>query len=113
MEAVHVDARERRLYALQAELCQVLAGPARQELLHLLGAGERTVSELVQATGLRQANVSQHLATMRQRNVVATRRAGTTIHYSLADPEILEACAIVRGILLRQLAEKQELVPRR
>lgn len=102
--------RERRLYTLQAELCQVLADPARQELLHLLGEGERTVGELVQATGLRQANVSQHLAVMRQRNVVATRREGTTIYYSLADPEILDACAIVLRVLVRQLEESRELV---
>lgn len=104
------DERERKLYALQAELCQVLADPVRQELLHLVGAGERTVGELVEATGLRQANVSQHLAMMRQRNIVTTRRAGTAIHYSLAYPEILEACTIVRGILVKQMEETRELI---
>jgi ArsR family transcriptional regulator, virulence genes transcriptional regulator len=106
------DERERRLYALQAELCQVLTEPARQELLHLIGERERTVGELVEATGLRQANVSQHLAVLRQRNVVTTRRVGTAISYSLAYPEILAACAIVRGILMKQLAETRELVAR-
>jgi ArsR family transcriptional regulator len=106
------DERERRLYTMQAELCQVLADPIRQELLHLIGARERTVGELVEATGLRQANVSQHLATMRQRNIVTTRRAGTAIYYALAYPEILEACAIVRGILIKQLEETRALVAR-
>jgi DNA-binding transcriptional ArsR family regulator len=104
------DERERKLYALQAELCQVLADPVRQELLHLIGAGERTVGELVAATGLRQANVSQHLALMRQRNIVATRRAGTAIYYALAYPEILDACAIVRGILVKRMEETRELI---
>src|SRR6516162_1375805 len=99
------DERERKLYALQAELCQVLIEPARQELLHLIGARERTVGELVEATGLRQANVSQHLAVLRQRNIVTTRRAGTAISYSLAYPEILDACAIIRGILIKQMEE--------
>lgn len=105
-----IDERERRLYALQAELCQVLADPVRQHLLHLIGERERTVGELVEATGLRQANVSQHLATMRQRNVVTSRRAGTTVYYALAYPEILEACAIVRGILMKQMEEARELI---
>jgi ArsR family transcriptional regulator len=106
------DERERRLYGMQAELCQVLADPVRQELLHLIGERERTVGELVEATGLRQANVSQHLATMRQRNIVTTRRAGTAICYSLAYPEILDACAIVRDILIKQLEQTRELVAR-
>ncbi len=106
------DERERRLYIMQAELCQVLTEPARQELLHLIGERERTVGELVEATGLRQANVSQHLAVLRQRNIVATRRVGTAIYYSLAYPEILQACAIVRGILMKQLEETRELVAR-
>lgn len=106
------DERERKLYALQAALCQVLTEPARQELLHLIGERERTVGELVEATGLRQANVSQHLAVLRQRNIVTTRRAGTTIYYSLAYPEILEACALIRGILMKQMEGARELITR-
>jgi len=105
-----MDEREQQLLVLQARVCQVLADPSRLELLHLLGTGERTVGELVAATGLRQANVSQHLTLLRQRGIVATRRAGTTVYYALADPEILEACAITRRILLRQLAAASALV---
>ena len=105
-----MDERERQLYSLQAQVCQLLADPSRLELLHLLGAGERTVGELVTATGLRQANVSQHLTLLRQRGIVAARRAGTTVLYALAYPEILEACAITRNILLRQLEATSALV---
>lgn len=105
-----MDERERKLFALQAQVCQVLADPSRLELLHLLGAGERTVGELVTATGLRQANVSQHLALLRQRGIVVPRRDGTTVYYTLAYPEILEACAITRRILLRQLEATSELI---
>jgi len=110
---VAVDERERQLFALQAQLCQVLSDPSRLELLHLLGDGERTVGELVAATGMRQANVSQHLTLLRQRGIVTTRRAGTTVHYALAYPEILEACAITRRILLRQLEATSALVGER
>jgi len=105
-----MDERERTLYALQAQLCQVLADPSRLELIHLIGTGERTVGELIATTGLRQANVSQHLALLRQRGIVATRREGTTVSYRLAYPEILEACALTRRILLRQLEAAGELV---
>ncbi len=105
-----MDARERKLYVLQAQLCQLLADPSRLELIHLIGTGEQTVSELIAVTGLRQANVSQHLSLLRQRGVVTTRREGTTVYYALTYPEILEACALTRRILVRQLEATRELV---
>lgn len=101
---------ERRLFARQAQLCQVLADPARLEILYHLSGDEKTVSQLVQLMGLRQSNVSQHLAVLRQGGVVGTRRAGTAVYYSLVDPEIIAACAITRRVLLRQLEASSELV---
>jgi DNA-binding transcriptional ArsR family regulator len=101
--------REEQLYRLQAELCRVLAEPTRLKLLSLLGAGPRPVKDLVEATGQRQAKISQHLAIMRQRGIVHTERVGTTIHYSLADPRILEACRITRKVLLEQLIQQGRL----
>src|SRR6266516_4579386 len=101
--------REEQLYRLQAELCHVLAEPTRLKLLSLLGERPRPVKDLVEATGERQAKISQHLAIMRQRGIVRTQRAGTEIHYSLADPRILEACHITREILLQQLTRQARL----
>lgn len=105
-----MEAWERKLLERQAQLCRVLADPSRLELLYHLGASEHTVGELVARTGLRQANVSQHLALLRERGVVRTRRVGTAIYYSLADPDILEACRLTRKILLRQLEATSELI---
>ncbi|MBE3560062.1 MAG: winged helix-turn-helix transcriptional regulator [Ktedonobacteraceae bacterium] len=98
--------RERQLYRLQAELCQVLADPTRLELLHLLGERPRVVKELVEATGQRQAKISQHLAVLRQHHIVHTQRIGTEIRYSLTTPRILEACRITHEILLQQLEQQ-------
>jgi ArsR family transcriptional regulator len=110
IKVIWLEERERKLYKLQADLCQILTDPIRLELLHLIGKGERTVGELVEATNLRQARVSQHLAVLRQRSIVNTRRVGTAVHYTLAYPEILDACAIVRRILVRQLEDQHDLV---
>ncbi len=101
--------REEQLYRLQAELCKVLAEPTRLKLLSLLGERPRPVKELVEATGERQAKISQHLTTMRQRGIVRTQRVGTEVHYSLADPRILEACRITREVLLQQLQQQASL----
>src|SRR5712691_3673222 len=101
--------REEQLYRLQAELCKVLAEPTRLKLLSLLGERPRAVKDLVEATGERQAKISQHLAIMRQRGIVRTQRVGTEVHYSLADPRMLEACHLTREILLQQLTRQASL----
>ncbi|HEX2912392.1 MAG TPA: metalloregulator ArsR/SmtB family transcription factor [Chloroflexia bacterium] len=107
------DARpeiNKEIYKMQAEICRTLADPVRLEILEALKDGERTVGELVDLTELRQANVSQHLAVMRQAGLVATRRQATTIYYSLAYPLITEACKITRQILMEQLAQNSQLL---
>jgi ArsR family transcriptional regulator len=94
---------------MQAELCQVLADPTRLELLELLAGRPRAVKELVEATGQRQAKISQHLAVMRQRGIVKAERFGAEMHYSLADRRILDACHITRELLLDALTRHGEL----
>lgn len=98
------------IYRLQAEICRTLADPIRLEIIENLKNGERTVSELVAAMGLRQANVSQHLAVLRQAGLVLTRRQATTVYYRLSYPEITEACRITRQILMEQLSQGSRLV---
>ncbi len=101
--------QEQQLFRLQADLCQTLADPTRLELLYLLDERPYAVKDLVQATGQRQAKISQHLAMLRQRGIVRAERVGTEMHYSLADPRILEACRITREVLLQQLAQQGTL----
>jgi ArsR family transcriptional regulator, virulence genes transcriptional regulator len=100
---------ERRLYQLQAELCHVMADPTRLELLTELREGPRSVKELTEATGQRQATISQHLAVMRQRGILRTERRGTQVYYSVTDTRILEACHITRAVLLQQLTAQGDL----
>jgi ArsR family transcriptional regulator, virulence genes transcriptional regulator len=101
--------QERHLYQLQAELCHVLAEPTRLEILHLLGERPRVVKELIEATGQRQAKISQHLSILRQRGIVRTERVGTEIRYSLETPRILDACRITREILLQRFDQQRRL----
>ena len=102
--------REEQLYRLQADLCQALADPTRLKLLSLLGAKPQAVKDLVAATGERQAKISQHLATMRQRGIVRAERVGNEMHYSLTDTRILEACHLTREVLLQRLTQQASLV---
>ena len=78
-----------------AEICRALTDPKRLALLHQLRDGERTAGSLAADLGCTLANASQHLAVLRHAGLVASRRDGTSIHYRLALPEILDACETV------------------
>lgn len=67
-------------------LSQALAEPSRRTILEQLRLGKRTVSELVAATGLKQPNVSNHLAKMRAQHIVFAERTGRHVYYSIAQP---------------------------
>jgi DNA-binding transcriptional ArsR family regulator len=97
------------IYQLQAEISKTLAHPLRLAILHNLKGGERTVNQLTQTIGASQSNISQHLAILRQRQIVKTRKDGTNIYYRVASPKISQACDMVREVLIEQLTEKQEL----
>jgi ArsR family transcriptional regulator len=101
---------EKRVLRLQSEICKTLANPKRLEIFHELREGEKTVGELCAATGLRQANVSQHLALMRHRKMVVERRDGNTVLYRIADKRITRACDIMRDFLIHQVSEDSKLV---
>ena len=86
-------------YSAHAEICAVFSNPARLLLLDLLGDGEKTVGELMERSGLSQANVSQHLAIMRHKGVVKARKDGKNAYYRVADARIVKAFKIIRGMV--------------
>ena len=94
---------ELELYRLQAEFCKGMAHPKRIYILSLLKEGEKTVNELAESAGISQANLSQHLALMRQLGLVKTRRSGLNVYYSVADHRIVEACELVRRAIGERL----------
>ena len=67
-------------------ISQALAENSRRAILEHLRFGQRTVSELVEATGLKQPNVSNHLAKLRENGLVRSERSGRMVYYSLATP---------------------------
>lgn len=72
-----------------AALLRLLGNERRLLLLcHLLVQKEASVGSLASHVGLSQPALSQHLAKLREDGLVTTRRSGTTIHYSIADPRV-------------------------
>jgi len=88
---------------LQAEVLKVLSSPRRLEILHVLADGPIEVGRLAAVLGVSQPNVSQHLAVMRTAGMVESERDGREIRYRLVDPDVLVACAVMRGVLERRV----------
>lgn len=102
----------KEVFILQAEICKTLANPKRLEIIAALKEGELSVGELVERLGITKANISQHLSVLRQRKVVSTRRDGVNIFYSINNPKIIEACALMKAVLLEQISEGERLAKR-
>ena len=73
-----------RAASAASDLLKALASPNRLMLLCQLINGERSVGDLASSLDLRPSTVSQHLALLRKDGLVATRRDGQTIYYSIA-----------------------------
>lgn len=86
-------------YIKQAELFRALAHPARLRILDILARQEACVCHLTTLLGQRQPYVSQHLAALREANLVADRREGTLVYYRLADHALADLLAEARMLV--------------
>ena len=100
------------LYKLKAELCKTFSDPTRLIIIDELRSGEKAVGELVQTIGVSQALVSRHLAILRERGVVQTRREGTSVYYRLSNAKICQACDMVHEILIDQITKNKKIMDR-
>jgi DNA-binding transcriptional ArsR family regulator len=98
------------LHVFKADFFKALAHPVRIRLLELLVVRERTVQELQQAVGLDQPVVSQQLAVLRAKNIVGTRKEGTTVRYAVRDPQLADLLAVARRIFNAHLVGTQAML---
>ena len=97
-------------YMLHSGLCKVLANPKRLEILDTLRKQEMTVNELINENGMTQANLSQHLAILRAREVVKTHREKNTIIYTISDFKILQAYDLIAEMLQEKASAQNEII---
>ena len=100
---------DRQIYKLHASICHTLANPKRLEIIDKLRARELSVTALAEALEISQSNLSQHLSLMRQRGILTTRREGLNIFYRLSNPKIIQACELMRQVLLEHLETSVEM----
>lgn len=100
----------RPLYQLKAEFFKTLGHPARIRVLELLSQREHAVSELLPEVGIEPANLSQQLAILRRAGLVTSRKAGSSVFYSLTSPQVAELLTVARNILTNVLTGQIELL---
>jgi ArsR family transcriptional regulator, virulence genes transcriptional regulator len=97
---------------LQADICKIFANDKRLNIINLLKDKEMSNNELIQATGLSKVMMSQHMSVLKSKGVIDARREGVQIYYRIANPKIIQACTLMREVLMEQLMEKEKAVSR-
>lgn len=93
------------LRRLKAEFFQALAHPTRVAILEQLREGELAAGTIIDRLGMEQANVSQHLAVLRAKQIVVNRKVGNQVFYSVRDPLIIQVLDLMRAYFQKHLSE--------
>jgi DNA-binding transcriptional ArsR family regulator len=99
-----------QLRRFKAEFFKALGHPARLVILDQLRWGERSVQELQVALEMDQSSVSQQLAVLRNKNIVDSRKEGTTVYYRVRDPMIFQLLDLARAIFNNHLIDTQSML---
>jgi ArsR family transcriptional regulator len=99
-----------KIFELHADVCKVFSNAKRLEILNTLRDKEMKASELIERIGLSKANLSQHMSVLKSKGVVFSRREGVNIYYRISNSKIIQACDLMREVLLEQLQEKGKMV---
>lgn len=94
----------------KAGVFQALGHPTRVAIVEFLRQGEMSVGSLCEKIGVEQANASQHLAVLRNKHIVETRKEGNQIFYRLRDPLLGEVLEKMREYFLAHMDEAVELL---
>jgi len=98
------------LQSFKADFFRALAHPIRIRILETLGERECSVQELQSALRLDQPVVSQQLAVLRAKNIVTSRKVGTTVRYALSDQLITKLLSVAREIFNNHLVDSQSML---
>jgi DNA-binding transcriptional ArsR family regulator len=98
------------LRQFKAEIFQALGHPTRVAIVEYLRYGEISVGRLCEKVGIEQANASQHLAVLRSKHIVETRKEGNQIFYRLRSPLVGDMLEMMRQYFFDHLNEAMEML---
>lgn len=94
--------------ALMADFFKVLSEVSRLQIICCLKSGAKNVTQIIEATGLGQANVSKHLKVLAQAGIVTRTQQGVSVYYEIANPFLFEVCDLVCESLVAQMYQQNQ-----
>jgi DNA-binding transcriptional ArsR family regulator len=97
------------VFEKQVLICKAFANSTRLHILDLLGGRDWAAGELQEELGISKANLSQHITVMKTAGVIVRSRRGKQVYFSLAMPEVKQACHLIRSVLRNQVQNSKRL----
>ena len=101
--------QNKEIFQIHAEYCRVLANPKRLMIMACLDRQELSVGELAEIIGSPMSTVSQHLNVLKNKYLVASRKEGQSVYYHPTDRRIMDACQIIRTVLIDIMMKRREI----
>lgn len=98
------------LRTYKANIFQALGHPTRIAIIEILRDGELSAGTIQERLGIEQANVSQHLAILRNRQILSNRKAGNQVLYSVRNPVLIEVLDIMRRYFQSNLKDAVKML---
>jgi DNA-binding transcriptional ArsR family regulator len=99
-----------QLRQFKASIFQALGHPTRIAIVEVLRDGELPAGAIIERLGLEQANASQHLAVLRTKQIVTSRKEGNQVFYSVRDPVLIEVLDIMRRYFQTHVNESMSIL---
>ena len=97
-------------FKIKADFLKGLAHPVRLQIIEYLKNGEASVGTLEQALGVKQSNLSRHLATLRGLGVLEARQEKTSVYYAVHDHEIFKVLRPIAELLKKKLKRSEKIL---
>jgi DNA-binding transcriptional ArsR family regulator len=110
LELEYTNVVQALLRSYKANVFQALSHPTRIAILEVLQEGELSAGAIQERLGIEQANLSQHLAILRARQIVVNRKDGNQVFYSLRNPVLSEVLNIMRRYFQANLTEAVQML---
>jgi ArsR family transcriptional regulator len=98
------------IFEIHANFCRTLANPKRLMIIKSLKKKERPVGEFSRLLQLPISNISQHLKALRDQDIVTSRKVGQSVFYKLRDQRLVDACDLIRKIIVDLYKEKGKII---